>query len=79
MHAEKFLLPPDGHPAPNAQREGIRCPHDGLTANCSGPEVGFGEIAIDVREARFWTANEALTDVRITSRIADNPGVDRFG
>ncbi len=30
---------------------------DRLARNYSGPEVGFGEIAIDFLQARFWIAS----------------------
>ena len=31
----------------------MSCPFCSVDAN-GGPEVGFGEVAIDLREARFW-------------------------
>ena len=33
----------------------------------SGPGVGLGEIAIDVSEARFWTAKQNAEGSGITS------------
>jgi hypothetical protein len=33
------------------------------------PEVGFEEITIDLLQARFWAANEALTEARIPSAL----------
>jgi len=32
-------------------------PSDGPTGSYSEPEVGFGDIAADLREARFWIAS----------------------
>jgi hypothetical protein len=36
---------------------GRLCPDHGQTGNYSGPEVGFREIASDLRQARFWTTS----------------------
>ena len=36
-------------------------PSDGPTGSYSEPEVGFGDIAADLREARFWIVSELPT------------------
>ena len=45
-------------------------PSHGLLGSYSGPEVGFGEIAIDLLQARFWTS-------RITSALPTNRELSR--
>jgi hypothetical protein len=38
------------------QTEYENWPERGYTGDCSGPEVGFEEITIDLPQARFWIA-----------------------
>jgi hypothetical protein len=45
----------------------------GLTGSYSGPEVGFGEIAIDLLQARFWPINKGGRSVAKSAFIAANP------
>jgi hypothetical protein len=40
------------------------CPDHGLTGSYSGPEVGFGEIILEVPEACFWPVTDHTSKAR---------------
>jgi len=40
------------------------CPDHGLTGSYSGPEVGFGEIILEVPEACFWPVTDHTSNAR---------------
>jgi hypothetical protein len=45
------------------------CLDHGQAGSYAWPEVGFAKITIDLLQARFCTANDALTNAPITSAL----------
>lgn len=60
-----------------SEAAGVRLAYDGLTESCSGPEVGFGEIVIDLLQPVLWIVS-GLPTIASRSCVSDAPGSQHF-